>query len=161
MIVSDFKRLKELLVHAADLPEDERNAYLAEACKDDPDLLHKLESILSHDTDPASILKSEGVMPLGLSDGLIGQTIGHYRIVDQLGFGGMGVVYRACDTRLSREVALKVLTRISRALSGQALARFRREAEAASQIDHPGICKVYDIVIYSIYSAGNYKIKKQ
>ena len=141
----NWARLKEVFADARALPANLRPAYLAAACGGNEALRREVASLLASDTDAKSFLETPAVL---LADGeakrLEGQRIGPYQITSWIGAGGMGEVYRASDTTLGRDVAIKILPRIF-ASDPDRLARFDREARMLASLNHPHIGAIYGV----------------
>ena len=137
----------ERLYHAAlTQPVGERAAFLADACAGDEELRREVESLLAQDPDAeltgGGVVAAAGLVSDVGQSALTGRRLGAYQILGPLGAGGMGEVYRARDTRLGRDVAIKILPRAFIA-DADRLARFEREARVLASLNHPHIAAIY------------------
>lgn len=153
MTPAQWDRVRELFHAALDLPPGRRTEFLKDRCEED--LRPEVESLLRAAQDSITALDRPDFPPapaalrqiLSRASGVAlkpGQKIGVYEILGLLGAGGMGEVYRARDTRLKREVALKVLPEVF-AFDPERMARFRREAEVLASLNHPNIAQIYGV----------------
>src|SRR5207244_8810275 len=145
-----YQRIQALLQSALERESDERGAFLNEACAGDDSLRRQVESLLVSHEQAGSFLESPATQvgaPL-VTDArpklTAGDALGPYRVLSQIGSGGMGEVYLAQDTRLGRKIALKLLS-ASFTNNDERVRRFRQEASAASALNHPNILTIHEV----------------
>ena len=144
------QQIEQLYHQARERDPRDRAAFLEQACAGDAALRRELESLLAEDDRVRSFLETPALELAKKMSGeesgqsMIGRQFGPYSVVSLLAKGGMGEVYRARDTQLQRDVALKVLPKIF-ASDAERLARFQREAQVLAALNHPNIAQIYGL----------------
>jgi serine/threonine protein kinase/Tol biopolymer transport system component len=150
MISKRWHQVEQIYKLVVERNPEERNAFLEKACAGDEALRKEVESLLASNGEVATIIQSPAVeeaantLAKDSEDSLVGRTLLHFSIQMRIGAGGMGVVYKAHDNRLNRDVAIKVLPD-NFAQDPQRLAHFEREARAVAALSHPNILGIYDL----------------
>jgi serine/threonine protein kinase len=141
-----WRQIEELFHAAFERAPENRQQFLEDACRDDADLRVEVESLLAREEQAGSFLETPALPNPATSSAwaVVGRQIGPYRILSLLGAGGMGEVYRAHDSKLGRDVAIKTLPP-EFARDPERLARFRREARALATFNHPSIAAIYGL----------------
>ena len=145
-----WRQIEHLYNQALELEESQRLDFLRKACAGDDALRHEIEQLLAEEPKAASFLEKPALRKIAhefaasASASWVGRQIGSYQLVSLLGAGGMGEVYRARDSRLKRDVAIKILPdEFSR--DADRISRFQREAEVLASLNHTNIAAIYDL----------------
>lgn len=142
-----WQRIEEIFLRAVELSPEARSAFLDAACGEDEALRKKIEILLAHDREDGNTFAAPAEQDFvysGASSVSAGDRLGPYEIVELVGAGGMGEVYKAYDTRLGREVALKILP-VDLANDASLQRRFESEARVVARLNHPNIVAVFDV----------------